>query len=1532
MIKQIQPFYYLLPFLFLLPIITSGQECLANSGSIETTDGFTEITICAGDSISDAFEVVVSDSVTGESSGWIITDTDGNILAMPEGPTFDLEGAGIGVCQIWYLIYDGDISGAEVGLNTNNIQGCFDLSNPITVTRTTKPEAGSIATVDGATELTTCSGDDSSDAFEAVNTGAEGEHFDWVITDPDLNILGLPEGPTFDLEGVPTGTCLVWYLSYNGNLQNVAEGNNVDQIIGCYNLSNPITVPRHGVNAGMITTADSLTAFTMCAGDGVSDAFDVQIIGTLDGDSTGWVITDPNGNILGVPPGPPFDLEGAGIGTCLVRHIAYNGSLSGVVEGSNLEDISGCFALSNPITVTRVEQPEAGSIMTADGDTALTICAGDGMSDAFEAMNTGATGENFQWVITDPNANILGLPDGPIFDLEEAGTGTCLLWYLSYDGNLQNAIVGNNVSDVVGCFALSNAITVTRNGVSAGTITTEDSLSAFTLCAGDGVSDAFDVIVSGELDGDSTGWVITDTAGMILGVPSGPPFDLEGAGIGTCLVWHIAYNGSLEGVAEGNNAADISGCFALSNPIVVTRTEKPEGGTIATTDGDTSLTICAGDGASDAFEAISSGATGENSIWVITDPEANILGLPDGPIFDLEGEGSGICLLWNLSYNGNLENIAKGLNVSEIIGCFALSNPITVTRHGVDGGSITTLDSLVEVMTCPGDGVSDAFDVLISGSLDGDSSGWVITDPNGEILGVPSGPPFDLEGAGTGTCLIWHISYNGSLTGVEVGNNADDIEGCFDLSNAITVVRRGAHAGMITTSEGDTAITICAGDGVSDAFEVSISDDTEGENTAWVITDPEGNILGLPESPPFDLEGEGTGVCLVWLVKYNGELGGAAVGNNASQLTGCYSLSNPITVTRHGVNAGSLMTADSLTEISICAGDGISDAFEVIQSSDLEGDNSDWVITDPNGNILGLPESPPFDLEEAGEGTCLVWYVRYNGEITGVEVGGNAENFEGCFDLSNPITVTRTFSSSAGSITTEDGETELSICAGDGVSDAFDVAVTGADGQNSAWIITDPDQNILGVPEGPPFDLEGEGTGVCLVWYVSYNGDLQNVIKGNNVSDVVGCFSLSNPITVTRTGVNAGSITTTDGETELSICAGDGVSDAFEVTITDDIEGSDTRWIITDPELKILGLPDGPPFDLEGAGTGKCLVWHVAYNGELTGVEVGENAGEIGGCFALSNAITVNRGGANGGTIATSDGDVELTICAGDGSSDAFDVSLSDDVDGTSTKWVITNVSGEILGLPEGPPFDLEGAGTGVCLIWHLAYSGELAGVEVGMNTNDLEGCFDFSNSITVTRNGVHAGTISTSDGETEISICAGDGISDAFEVNISDDVDGASSWIITDPNLNILGIPAGPPFDLEGAGTGTCLVWHVASNGDLSGVEVGANADDIVGCYALSNSITVSRTGANGGSIATTDGATELTICAGDGISDAFDVTISDDIEGASQAWVITDPNGNILGLPEGPPFDLEGEGTGVCLVWYLSFSVRIIWCRSRT
>ena len=404
-----------------------------------------------------------------------------------------------------------------------------------------------------------------------------------------------------------------------------------------------------------------------------------------------------------------------------------------------------------------------------------------------------------------------------------------------------------------------------------------------------------------------------------------------------------------------------------------------------------------------------------------------------------------------------------------------------------------------------------------------------------------------------------------------------------------------------------------------------------GSNSQWVVTDIEGNILGLPPSPyVVDFDGAGEGTCLVWHLSFDGALEGAAMGNNASDIVGCYSLSNPIKVVRNSVVAdGGTLTGGPF---EYCVGDGVSDKIPegAITLEGNTGSNSQWVVTDIEGNILGLPPSPyVVDFDGAGEGTCLVWHLSFNGELEGATMGNNASDIVGDYDLSNSIEVVRN-QPMGGTLT--GGPFEYTV--GDGVSDKIPegaITLEGNTGSNSQWVVTDIEGNILGLPPSPyVVDFDGAGEGTCLVWHLSFDGVLEGAAMGNNASDIVGCYSLSNPIKVIRRNrvepicdVNGGYLKA--GGLYL-FCEGDGIDDFATGIELKANTGLNSQWIVTDVEGNILGLPPTPDVvNFDGAGPGVCLIWHLSFD-TMYGVEKGNNIFiSLSGCYDLSNPIPVFR-------------------------------------------------------------------------------------------------------------------------------------------------------------------------------------------------------------------------------------------------------------------------------------------------------------------
>ena len=224
------------------------------------------------------------------------------------------------------------------------------------------------------------------------------------------------------------------------------------------------------------------------------------------------------------------------------------------------------------------------------------------------------------------------------------------------------------------------------------------------------------------------------------------------------------------------------------------------GGTLSEDD----FSFCVGDGEADHVVDISAeNAVGPNMQWVVTSPEGEILGLPPtAEAVNFDGAGAGTCLIWNLAYADGLVGLEVGNNtMTDLVGSYDFSDDyVTVTRSQPEAGELMGGPFAFEV-----DGTPDMVTgISLTGDLSGTHSTFIITTPQGEILGIPPTlealEGVDFDGAGAGTCLIWYLRYEDGLVGAEMGLNANDLMGCFDLSNYIEVVRTDPLSNKTTVS------------------------------------------------------------------------------------------------------------------------------------------------------------------------------------------------------------------------------------------------------------------------------------------------------------------------------------------------------------------------------------------------------------------------------------------------------------------------------------------------------------------------------------------------------------------------------------------------------------------------------------------------------------------------------------------------------------------------------------------------------------
>ena len=1318
-------------------------------------------------------------------------------------------------------------------------------------------------------------------------------NFAYLVTDVEDQIIDVSTNNFLALESYGPGSFRVYSFSYYGNVtaQIGAKATESELADQCYGLSvNFLEVYNLSPDGGTVATETGASTVYTCPGDGNEDL--VTFGTSVDNRFFVYVVTDDQNRIIQQLDGNVADFEQAGVGVCRVWGVAFVGDLN-INPGDVITDVelaSVCFSLSNTFVEVIRENPEGGTVSLTNGTKDATICvSGDDGLLAFQSSGTAST--PYVFVVTDENNIILEILDGNTKDFSQTAPGTCRIWGVSYTGDLI-ANPGDNAASIAlsdDCFDLSSDfVTVVRKAVSGGTVALDDGSSSVAVCVNDGAADLLNFNASNIGEGSYT-FLITDANNTILAIPEGNSADFDGAGVGVCRVWGLAYSGNL--LAQvGDDAAQVNlsdECFGLSNNFIEVERLEVQGGTIAFDDGSNAKRICSGDDSSDELNYTLSNNIGTNTSYLITDANNTILGITEESSFDFEGVPAGICRIWGVSYIGELTAElglpADAIELADV--CYALStNFIEVTRIEVDGGTVALEDGTTETSVCTGTDQTAILTVNNTSSVPDASYAYLITNESDDFLAISESNVIDLSTAPSGNCKIYGFSYTGNIADI---NDLEDVrfvdlsDDCFDLSdNFIFVTREGVEGGIVSMPSGETERLVCIGDAEDDVVMFTNSD-AAGAFYAYVITDENNIILGVTTVPEQDFGSAGAGVCRVWGLAYSGELL-ASEGDDAATVdlaSECFDLSdNFITITRVEIDGGMVALSNGATETSICV-DGDSNTLTATNTSSATASYV-YLVTNENNGFLTSSSDGVIDLTGAPAGVCRIYGLSFTGEFTVTELVDvtTATLATECFALSeNYITVSRE-DVQGGTVSIEgNSETEIEICVNDGRSDAITINSTGAIGESFVYVITDDNNTILQVSESNEVDFEEAGVGVCRVWGLSYTG---NIIAeaGQVASDVQltdDCFDLSdNFITVSRIEVDAGTLTLSDGSESTVVCVGDGNPDNISVSVLNASTDVNYAYLVTNELSELLEISESNEIDFEEAPVGNCLIFGVAYTGSLT-VAPGDNITNSilsDDCFDLTdNAILVVRITVEGGTVATQDGATEVQICTGDNRPEVIQFD-STGVEGPSFAYVITDDQNIILGIKDSTDFeDFNNAPEGICRVWGLAYAGNLI-AEAGQDAAAVplsDDCFDLSdNFITIIRTVPRGGTISLLDGVTETNTCPGDGNADILEFTNENSSGDGYAYLITDEDNIVLAITEDSSFDFEAAGVGICRVWGLAFTGDLV-VVPGDNAEISIlstDCAELSdNFITVTREAPAGGEISLLEGATSASICADD-------------------------------------------------------------------
>ncbi len=541
-----------------------------------------------------------------------------------------------------------------------------------------------------------------------------------------------------------------------------------------------------------------------------------------------------------------------------------------------------------------------------------------------------------------------------------------------------------------------------------------------------------------------------------------------------------------------------------------------------------------------------------------------------------------------------------------LILCLFFTIPIFNTLYAqCDGGQITADHGATTAYVCVNDG-DDDFVSFFNNSLAMTDYVYVITDANNLILAVTEDDFANFEGAGVGDCRVWGLSYSGDLI-AEVGDNAATVDlatECFDLTeNFITIVRRELQESdlMLVSSGQNNLVTI---DNNNSAMVMVTNLNGLSENYIYVLQRTNGKIIAINETGTFDLAAQVAGTYFIFGYNYSGNIllmpGNNISGNMLSD--GCViKSSNLITVHKSNNSSISGCLAEGATVLTqsgetiayACVDNGVND-FVGFDNTSIAGVRYQYIITNEDNIILGLPESGFTDFEDAGAGDCRVWGLSYQGLLTaepGDELNATMLS-DDCFDLSdNFITIIRRQTEET-EVSLSDGSTSVTI--DDNTAASFDFTNDGDNDANFVYVITRSDDRIIAIVDST-YNFAFEKSGKYFVYGYSYLGEIQFSV-GMRASGLIsdGCSEKSDNFIFVRKNtdaapmppsctIDAGTLSTE--QTMVSLSGGVAnivASPNGDAVITGDF---DQVYVLTSgPELTIQTISPAPLFTVNQAG------------------------------------------------------------------------------------------------------------------------------------------------------------------------------------------------------------------------------------------------------------------------------------------------------------------------------------------------------------
>ncbi len=393
---------------------------------------------------------------------------------------------------------------------------------------------------------------------------------------------------------------------------------------------------------------------------------------------------------------------------------------------------------------------------------------------------------------------------------------------------------------------------------------------------------------------------------------------------------------------------------------------------------------------------------------------------------------------------------------------------------------------------------------------------------------------------------------NGSFANIGDPCTIDGVGDSFSTSLSVEAV------GNPTTFEANDTYTFEVPEGFVGAYDLTMTAEGETFNGSWRsefrvrVTAPDGTVITNDASPTFaddwqptttsgvgeftgttTLENlnvilEGTWTVEVRLTFNEGETINALVDldfdfvpaatdgvidENCECIVPCLSEGGTLTV--EGSNR-------------VCVGTGAEVTFDNAVLTGAAGDNSIWVLTLGNTNVIATSETgPDFDLDGLTPGSNYrIRHISYRDDVN-INLILAAPNVEGCWERSNSIGINLVAAPEAPSISTNSLTT---VCSGEGTPKFIIAAATGGSGaEGSAWVLTDDADNVVSFRfANSNFNLDTRPAGDYKLYNVNWADGFTPSSSTSNLNDLGACTGTSNAIEITVLDCSPGAAITSD--------------------------------------------------------------------------------------------------------------------------------------------------------------------------------------------------------------------------------------------------------------------------------------------------------------------------------------------------------------------------------------------------------------------